>query len=327
MDRYDVITFGETMVRLTPPHFQRIEQANLFEIEVGGSESNTAIGLARLGLKTAWLSRLPRSPLGRLVVRTLAGYGVDTSHVSWSETDRLGLYFLERGAMPRNSRVIYDRKESAVSRMKPSQLPVQLFREAGARLLHLSGITPALSASAADTAYHALELAKGAGWKVSFDLNYRSKLWDVPTALAECQPFIQEADIFLLPLRDAISFFALSHQIPPTDACRALSILYPSTTIAITLGQEGAIGCLPNGEPIQQPAFPAQEVGRLGAGDAFTAGFLYGYLEIGDLAAALRWGTAAAAVKYTIPGDIPLIEKEEIEQILATDGGQSQIHR
>lgn len=327
MTDYDVITLGETMLRLTPPHYQRIEQANQFEIEIGGTESNTAVGLARLGLDIAWISCLPRSPLGRLVIRALAGYGVDTAHVVWTEEARMGLYFLERGKTPRGSQVIYDRQGSAASLMTPDQLPVHLFHEKGAKLLHLTGITPALSSGAAKTAYRALELALEAGWKISFDLNYRSKLWDVEAARRGCQPFIQAATIFLVPIRDAILFFGLPPQISPADACRELSRRYPATTIVITLGDEGAVACEHGSEPMLQAAYPAEEVDRLGAGDAFAAGFLHGYLDTGDIKHALRWGTAAAAVKYTIQGDIPLIEKEEIERLMADDQGSSTIRR
>jgi 2-dehydro-3-deoxygluconokinase len=324
---YDVITLGETMLRLTPPHYQRLEQANQFEIEVGGSESNTAVGLARLGVRTAWLSGLPTSPLGRLAIRSLAGYGVDTSHVVWVEDARMGLYFLERGKTPRSSQVIYDRKGSAASHMTPDLLPLDLFHESGARLLHLTGITPALSEGAASTAYEALERAQEAGWMVSFDLNYRRRLWQVDQARKSCQPFMQAATILLVPIRDVISFLRLPPGISATDACVELSRRYPDATIAITLGKEGAVGCMPSGDPLVQPAFHAEEVDRLGAGDAFTAGFLYGYLESGEIAHALRWGAAAAAIKYTIPGDIPLFEKQEIESLMENGQQQASVRR
>lgn len=327
MSRYDVITFGETMLRLTPPHFLRLRQAHQLEIEVGGSESNTAVGLAMLGLKTAWLSCLPRNPLGELASGTIAGYGVDTSHLVWSDQGRMGLYFYERGKQPRGSRVIYDRKDSAISRMRPEQLPKALFQAGNARLLHLTGITPALSRSAAETALRAVELAQDAGWQVSFDLNYRAKLWDIATARAACQPFMQRANILILPLRDGISFFGMASQISPEAACRALADAYPGTTLVMTLGGDGAVGCDDSGNLIRQAAFPAEEVGRLGAGDAFTAGFLYGMLEKNGLADALRWGTAAAAVKYTIPGDIPVMEKEEVERLVDASPGAPKLSR
>ena len=127
MTSYDVVTFGETMLRLTPPHEQRIEQTKQFNIEVGGSESNTAVGLARLGLNVAWFSRLPNTPLGQMVAQQIRRYGVDTSHVVWADEDRLGLYFWEDAQPPRANQVIYDRQHSAVSRMESTELPDSLF--------------------------------------------------------------------------------------------------------------------------------------------------------------------------------------------------------
>lgn len=327
MSRYDVITFGETMLRLTPPHFLRLRQAHQLEIEVGGSESNTAVGLAMLGLKAAWLSCLPRNPLGELAAGTLAGYGVDTSHLVWSDSGRMGLYFYERGKLPRGSRVIYDRKDSAISRMRPGDLPEALFQAENARMLHLTGITPALSRSAAATSLRAVELAQAAGWRVSFDLNYRARLWDIAAALQGCEPFMQRADILILPLRDSISFFGMDPQTSPESACRAVAAAYPGTTVVMTLGSDGAVGCDVDGNLTRQAAFPAEEVGRLGAGDACTAGLLYGLLEKDSLADALRWGTAAAAVKYTVPGDIPVMEKEEVERLVGASPEAPRLSR
>jgi 2-dehydro-3-deoxygluconokinase len=273
MSRYDVITLGETMLRFTPPSLKRIEQTTTFDIEVGGSESNTAIGLARLGLNVLWLSRLTNNALGRLIERTIAGYGVDTSRVIWTENDRVGLYFLEEGKAPRGSRVIYDRRDSAISQMRASELPINLFGPNGARLLHLTGITPALSPNLAATARRAYTLAKKVDWQVSFDLNYRSQLWTPAAALEACMPFIQAADFLLAPFDDVRLLYDLE---PDTTAEQALNLLREHSrqaTIVLTLGENGAIGVEPQGQIMRQPAFPAEQVGRLGSGDAFAAGW------------------------------------------------------
>jgi 2-dehydro-3-deoxygluconokinase len=145
---FDVMTLGETMLRLTPPHEQRLAQAQQLRVDVSGSESNVAVGLARLGLRVAWLSRLPRSPLGERVAHSLRGWGVDTAQVTWADDARLGLCFWEGAALPRPNLVVYDRQGSAMSQMRPADLPAQL----NDRHLHLSGITSALSATAAGTA-------------------------------------------------------------------------------------------------------------------------------------------------------------------------------
>lgn len=320
MSTYDVITLGETMLRLTPPAFKRLEQTTNFNLEVGGTESNAAIGMARLGLKVLWLSRLTNNALGRIIERTIASYGVDTSQVIWTEQDRVGLYFLEQGKAPRGSQVIYDRKQSAISQMKASELPVNLFRPGVARLLHLTGITPALSQSLAITARRALLLAQEAGWLVSFDLNYRSRLWTPVEAVEGCAPFVEAADILCAPLNEVRLLYDLGVEATPEQALDLLNSRYPQATLVLTLGPEGAIGLEPGGQVLRQPAFPAEEVDRLGGGDAFIAGFLYRYLTNDTaedrLAQALRWGTAAAAFKYSLPGDIPVFDRSEIEALV-----------
>ncbi len=285
MTNYDVVTLGETMLRF----------------------------------KVLWLSRLTNNALGRLIERTIAGHGVDTSRVIWTEDDRVGLYFLEEGRPPRSSKVIYDRKNSAVSHMRASEVPVDLFQPGRARLLHLSGITPALSPTLAVAARRALNLAKESGWQVSFDLNYRRQLWSPAEALEGCAPFLEAADILVMPLGDVRAIYNLEGELSPVQILSMLRERYPQAVITLTLGPDGALGCQPGGPLLEQPAFPAEEVGRLGTGDAFAAGFLYCLLTVAEpeqwLAQALRWGAAMAALKHTVPGDIPFVSRAEVESL------------
>lgn len=331
MNPYDVVTLGETMLRLTPPDFKRLEQTTSFNAEVGGSESNLAIGLARLGLKVAWLSRLTDNPLGRLIEGTIARQGVDTSRVIWTGADRVGLYFLEEGRAPRQSKVIYDRKGSAMSQLRASELPVDLFVPGRARLLHLTGITPALGPTVAVAVQRALNLAKEAGWQVSFDLNYRRLLWSPVEALAGCAPFIEAADLLLAPLNDVRLLFNFDAGVTPEQILALLRERYPQATIVVTVGKEGAIGSEPGGPPVRQAAVPTEVVDPLGGGDAFAAGFLYQYLteEASNerLAQALLWGVAAAAIKYTIPGDIPWFSRAEVESLVRDGAGGAKVVR
>jgi 2-dehydro-3-deoxygluconokinase len=326
---WDVITLGETMLRLTPPGHKRLVQATNLEIEVGGSESNTAVGLACLGLRVAWLSRLTDNSLGRLIERTLSSYGVDTSQVKWTDRDRVGLYFLEEGKAPRGSSVVYDRANSALSRMQPSELPEEIFQPGKAKLLHLTGITPALGPEAAATAWKALELAKAAGWKISFDLNYRAKLWNPAQAHEGCRRFAAQSDLLIAPLGDARLIFGLDQTRTPQEVLDYLAREFPQASVVLTLGKAGAMGREPGGTTISQPVFEAEEVGRLGGGDAFAAGLIYGYLlsesRPGWLSPALRWGAAVAALKYTIPGDMPVIERSEAEALVAQEGNSASI--
>src|SRR6058998_539723 len=169
---FDIVTFGEAMIRLSPPNFLRLEQARSLDLRVGGAELNTAVGLARLGHSSAWVSRLTRNPLGRLIANHAREAGVSTEHVLWTDDDRVGLYFLEFGAAPRASSVLYDRKGSAIAGVRPGMVPwARVF--AGAKWFHVTGITPALSTAAAEATREALQAARAAGLKTSIDLNHR----------------------------------------------------------------------------------------------------------------------------------------------------------
>lgn len=167
------------------------------------------MGLARLGLKTCWLSRLPDNALGHLAAGELARHGVDTRHVRWTADARMGLYFVEQGAKPRGSQVIYDRQDSAMSWMQPGDLPADLFTPEGARLLHSSGISLAIGQNAGRTTLHAMTLAKQSGWLRSFDVNHRSKLWSYEEARVGCHNAMVLADIIFVAERDARAMFAL----------------------------------------------------------------------------------------------------------------------
>src|SRR5881296_186697 len=173
---FEVITFGEAMVRLSPPNFRRLEQAQTLDVQVGGAELNTAVAAARLGRSAAWVSRLTNNPLGRLVANKAREAGVSTDHVVWTDDDRVGLYFLEFGAAPRASSVLYDRKNAAIAAMDPGMVPWAKVFE-GAKWFHVTGITPALSATAAEATRAALRAARAAKVQTSIDLNYRAKLW------------------------------------------------------------------------------------------------------------------------------------------------------
>ncbi len=316
---FDVVALGETMLRLTPPGFQRFEQTTSLDVHIGGSESNTAVGLARLGRKVAWLSRLPNTALGRTVASTIGRFQVDVSHVIWTDSDRLGTYYLEKGRPPRASQVLYDRRDSAMSRMQPDDLPHALFRPQGSRLFHTTGITLGISKSAEATALRASELAKSAGWLVSFDVNYRGKLWSTVDARQSCLKLMQLADIVFLPVRDAQSVFNVegsSHEAQLESVC----LLAPNSTVVLTLGASGAMARTVNGEMYYQNSFPSTDVERLGSGDAFSAGYLSSFLEFADIALALRWGAATASVKHTIPGDLPLVHRSEVESLVGSAG-------
>src|SRR5919205_3493095 len=197
----DLVTFGEAMVRLTPPNFQRLEQTRTFDAYVGGSELNVAVAATRLGVPARWISRLPDNPLGRMIAGRAREQGVDVC-VDWTPEDRAGLYFVETGAAPRPSSVLYDRAGSAMSRVKPGSIDwAELLH--GARWFHVSGITPALSDHAATVTREALDAAKGAGLTVSYDVNYRRKLWSPERASAVQEPLLSYVDVLITTEDDA----------------------------------------------------------------------------------------------------------------------------
>lgn len=322
---YDVVTLGETLIRLTPPNFRLLEQTDLLTMHVAGSESNVAVGLARLGLSVCWLSRLTDNAIGHYTTSRIGGHGVDVSRVIWTTEDRVGLYFVEEGRLPRSSSVLYDRRHSAMSQMQPDDLPADLFVPGASRLLHLSGITPALSSRAAATFRHAFELAKAAGWQVSFDLNFRGKLWTEAEARACYEQYLPQSDIIITPMGDARRIFGWDG-----DAAAVLNKLHqrcPQAVAVLTLGADGAAACDPSGEHYHQPVFPAEQIDRIGGGDAFDAGFLYSVLRGDNTPTALRWGAAVAALKYTIPGDMPVVNHADVLRLVESGSSSATIVR
>ncbi|MBZ0295158.1 MAG: sugar kinase [Anaerolineae bacterium] len=318
--QYDLITLGETMWRLSPPSHIRLDIAQTLDIQVGGSESNTAIALARLGKRVAWWSRLPKNPLGQHIAQVLRTYGVDVSGIYWQENARLGTYFIEFGSSPRPTQVIYDRANSAASQMEPSDFDWSALKHT--RRLHLTGITPALSQSCLETTRRAIAEAKANGVALSFDINYRAKLW----SWDQCRPYMDElatqADLAFIALRDARNLL----QKPDATACAAASKLYErwsGTSVIVTQGEKGAV-TFEGSEHHEVPAYKVQIVDRVGAGDAFSAGVLCGLLDNKPLPEAVQFGTAAAALKMTVPGDIALIAHHEVEALLASDSTEIQ---
>ncbi len=313
---YDVLTLGETMARFTPPAFERFGQSRSVEMHVGGSESNTAVGLARLGHRVCWLSRLTDNAIGRWITREIASHGVDVSRVVWTDEDRVGTYYMERGRPPRSSQVLYDRADSAMSRMQPDELPPELFATGAARVFHTSGITVGLSEDARRTAMRAVELAREAKQVISFDLNFRSRLWAAAEAYAACEPIMAQADIIFLPLRDAQAVCEVT-KAEPAAVCRELHGRWPRATLVVTRAELGAVAMDAAGTFFEQAAFPADEVERLGGGDAFSAGYLAAVLSGCDVQDSLRWGCATAAIKYTIPGDLPLLDRNMVAALVS----------
>ncbi len=331
----DVVTFGEAMIRLAPPHFLRIEQTSSLDVQVGGGELNVAAGVSRLGLKSSWVSRLPRNPLARLLENRVKQAGVDSSAIVWADEGRVGLYFVEFGAAPRPSSVLYDRAHSSISSIKPGEVDwKEVF--AGARWFHTSGITPALSDSAAAVTREALVAAKQAGVTVSYDLNYRGKLWSPDKAQAVQEPLMDLVDVLITTEEDTGVVFKIKAAGKTDDrefkeisaesykeAAQRLQERFKFKCVAITLRENPLVWrnswsaiAYADGKFYEDVKYELEIVDRVGGGDSFSAGFIYGYLSKNSYGAAVRYGNAFSALKQTIPGDFNWSTLEEVEKLL-----------
>jgi 2-dehydro-3-deoxygluconokinase len=321
---YDVITFGEAMVRLSPPSFHRLEQARSLDLKVGGAELNTAVGLARLGRSSAWISRLTNNPLGRLIANHAREAGVGTEHIVWTDDDRVGVYFLEFGAAPRASSVLYDRKGSAIAAIRRGMVPWSTVFT-GARWFHVTGITPALSPSAAEATREALEAARAARVPISIDLNYRAKLWSEAEAGRWMTAFMETCDVLITTEEDTQRVFGITGK-DYEDVAGQVAKRFPLKVVAITLRENPLVWknswtaiAYQNGTVYRTRSYEVEIVDRLGAGDSFAAGLIHGLLD-GDLQKGLDFGVAASAIKHSIPGDFNWVTRAEVEALLKGPG-------
>ncbi|WP_353635138.1 bifunctional 2-dehydro-3-deoxygluconokinase/2-dehydro-3-deoxygalactonokinase [Halobacterium sp. NMX12-1] len=310
----DLVTFGETLLRLSPPGQERLERATELEFRAAGAESNVAVNAGRLGADTAWLSKLPESPLGRKVTATLRAQGTEPD-VAWSETGRQGTYYLEHAGDPRGTNVVYDRANAAVTTATPDELATG--RIDAADYFYTSGITPALSETLAGTTAELLERANKAGTTTALDVNYRAKLWGPEEARDVLETLFPDVDVLVTAERDAKH--VLAREGDAADIGRDLAAEFGFETVVVTRGADGALA-VHNEEVYEQPAFEADTHDAIGTGDAFVGGFLARRVEGGDVPDALAWGAATAALKRTMPGDTALVTREEVEDVLAGDG-------
>ena len=325
----DVVTFGEAMIRLAPPGFRRLEQATSLEMTIGGAELNVAAGMSRLGLSTTWVSCLPDNPLGRATRNHAREIGVDTSHVAWDGNGRMGIYFVEYGASPRPSSVLYDRRGSSISELAgvsfdwPSIL-------AGARLYHTTGITTALSDRTGDEVRTSMHVAHEAGLIVSYDLNFRAKLWTADQARAIQAPMMADVDVLITTEEDAKKVFGIEGE-DYREVARKLADRFGFKVVTITLrGDQSVLRnswtsiAYADGAYVDDRTYDIEIVDRVGGGDAYAAGFLYGYLT-GDVRRGVRYGNAFSALKQSSWGDFNWATLAEVETQLS--GASTRISR
>jgi 2-dehydro-3-deoxygluconokinase len=346
-----IVTFGEVMLRLKTPGHQRFAQASSFEATYGGGEANVAASLSSLGLASRFLSRVPEGDLGDGCLSFLRGLGVDVSLVARGG-ERLGIYFLESGASQRGSKVIYDRAGSALATVGRGMVPwAEGFRDAA--WFHWTGITPALSEGAAEAVSEGIQAARAAGLTVSCDLNYRGKLWRWGKSAGQVMAeLVAGAEVAVANEEDAEKVFGIRAPGAQVEAGRIDSRSYRQVgqelarrfprlrRIGFTLRKSlGASHNLWSGalySPKDDELLSAREysiapiVDRVGGGDAFAAGLIYGFRRFGEepegRRRALEFATAASCLKHTIPGDINLAPACEVEALLA-GGGSGRIER
>lgn len=334
-----IITFGEIMLRLATPEHQRFTQVTSYNASFGGGEANVAVSLANFGLKTEYVTRLPDNDLGQSVLMDLRKHNVGTKHIVFGGS-RLGIYFLETGSVARPSKVIYDRAYSSVAEIRLGMIDWDsVFNDAG--WFHWTGITPAISEGAAAVCLEAAKIAKQKGVTVSCDLNYRKNLWKWGKTPGEVMPeLVKYCDIILGNEEDAEKVFGIKPE--GTDVytgnvsaakyesvCKRLMKQFPEAKkVIITL--RGSInadhntwsGVLFDGKKMfEAPEYQITHiVDRVGGGDSFMGGLIYGLLSYpGDDQKALNFATAASCLKHTIHGDFNLVSVKEVEQLMKGD--------
>jgi 2-dehydro-3-deoxygluconokinase len=333
-----VVTFGEIMLRLSPPGYQRFGQARAFDAIYGGGESNVAVSLANFGLPVDFVTRLPKNDLGDACLQFVRQYGVGVDKIVRGG-ERLGIYFLEMGTMQRGSKVIYDRANSAIATVESGMIDWQaVFGDAD--WFHWTGITPAISAGTAAVCLEAVQTAKQMGLTVSCDLNYRKNLWKWGKSAGEVMPeLVQHCDLAIGNEEDAAKVFGI--HAPDTDvtagkveadkyryACEELHKRFERlNTIAITL--RGSISASHNtwsGVLWRGGAFytgaqydVTHIVDRVGGGDSFGAGLIYGLRTGDDPQRALDFAIAASCLKHSIFGDFNLVTVDEVEKLMKGD--------
>jgi len=335
-----VVTFGEIMLRLSPPGYARFSQANSFDIVYGGGESNVAVSLANYGVDVDFVTRLPHNDIGECAMMELRKRNVGTQKIIRGG-ERVGIYFLETGAVSRGSKVIYDRAHSAIAQIEKGMVDwAEVFNDA--EWFHWTGITPAISHGAADVCHEAIKAANDLGITVSTDLNYRKKLWKYGKQCSEVMPALVEGcDIILGNEEDAEKHFGIHpEEIDVTDGekmdakayestCKQLSERFPRAKKIITT-LRGSIsashntwsGVMYDGDRFYYaPTYQITHiVDRVGGGDSFMGGLIYGLLAYqGDDQRALNFAVAASCLKHTIKGDANLVTVEEVEKLMGGD--------
>lgn len=336
---FDLLTLGQLLLRLSPPNNERLSRGDTFVKQVGGAELNVAVGVALLGLHTGIISKIPEHDMGSFMKSKIRSYGVSDDYFLYdsSPSARVGIYYYENGAYPRKPKVIYDRANSSFYSLKIDEVPERVFSDT--RCFHTTGITLALSQNLRETTMELIKRFKKAGTLVSFDVNFRANLWTGEEARECIEQILPYVDVFFCSEDTARLTFKKTGT--AREMMKSFAEEYPISIIASTQRVVHSPKRHTFGSVIydakndiyyeEEPYRDIEVVDRIGSGDAYISGALYGLLANNfDCAKAVQYGNATSAVKNTIPGDLPSSDLEEIENIIRAHnqkGPQSEMAR
>ncbi|PKM48879.1 MAG: 2-dehydro-3-deoxygluconokinase [Firmicutes bacterium HGW-Firmicutes-7] len=337
-----VVTFGEIMLRLMPPNLKRIVQTDAFDVVYGGGEANVAVSLANYGIDTYFITKVPKNAVGQSAINHLRRYGVKTDYIIRGG-DRIGIYFLEMGASQRPSSVIYDRAHSAIAKAEMNDFNwEEIFKNDG--WFHFTGITPAISDMAAAITLEACKIAKKLGLTISADLNYRKKLWSTEKAGKVMSELMQYVDIAIGNEEDAEKVFGIKavntdvnkgaldlseYKEVSKELVRRFGFKYVAITLRESLSASDNMwsGLLYDGtEYYFSKKYKIHIVDRVGGGDSFAAGIIYGLLSERLPRDVIEFAVAASCLKHTIPGDMNMVNVQEVEDLIKS-GGSGRVKR
>ena len=337
--KFDLITFGETMLRLSPPANGRIFRSDVFEKHAGGAELNVASGVSLLGLRSGIITRLPRNELGTFVKNRIRFSSVSDDFIIYDDNPdaRLGIYYYENGAYPRKPTVVYDRRHSSITKIRPEEIPADIYSKA--RMFYTSGITLALSENTRTLALDLIRNFKAAGAQIAFDVNYRANLWDEETARNTIRQILPFVDVLFISEESCRRMFQKSGTLQ--DMHREFCKDFPNIQIIASSMREvispkihsftSLVYSKKDDTFFTEDAYKDIDVvDRIGSGDAYCSGVLFGLLKYGDPKKAMEFGNATCATKNTIAGDLPLSDFNEISSIIRghhAKGKQSEMNR
>ncbi len=336
--RFDLLTFGEIMLRLSPPNYERMTRGDVFDKRAGGSELNVASGVALLGLRTGVISRLPQNALGTFIKNRIRFEGVSDDYLIYDESPeaRLGIYYYENGAAPRKPSIVYDRMNSSITRISLDEIPEDVYTST--RMFHTSGISLALNKNTCEVVTEMIKRFKKGGAMVSFDCNYRANLWSEEEARAAIKNILPYVDILFVSEETSRRMMQKEGEL--SEIMKSYTRDYPVKIVCTTQREvisprkhnftSTIYDATADEFVTEKPYTDIDVIDRIGSGDAYVSGVLYGILKYNDVKKALSYGNATSSVKNTIPGDLPASDLREIDGIIANHksvGPVSELNR